>query len=48
MGWEEHYELVASLKADGKVPVTRYRSKRSGLTVALAQVGAGVEFKEAI
>ena len=38
MGWEEHYEVVASLKANGKVPVTKYKSKRSGLTVTLAQV----------
>ena len=38
MGWEENYEVVARLKANGKVPVTKYRSKRSGLTITLAQV----------
>ena len=38
MGWEENYEVVARLKANGKVPVTKYKSKRSGLTVTLAQV----------
>ena len=38
MGLEEHYEVVASLKANGKVPVTRYRSKRSGLNIFLAEV----------
>ena len=38
MGWEEQYEVVAELRANGRVPVTKYRSRRTGLTVTLAQV----------
>ena len=41
MGWEEQYEVVAELRANGRVPVTKYRSRRSGLTVTLAQVSWG-------
>ena len=32
------YEVVSSLKANNKIPVTKYRSTRTGLTVTVAQV----------
>ena len=32
------YEVLARLKADGRVPVVKYKSRRTGLTVTVAQV----------
>ena len=32
------FESVYSVTADGDVPITKYRSKRTGLTVFVAQV----------
>jgi len=34
----EHYEEVASLKANNHIPVQKFRSKRTGLTVIISQV----------
>lgn len=32
------FELVYSVTADGNVPVTKYRSQKTGITVFIAQV----------
>jgi len=34
----EHYEEIASLKANNHIPVQKFRSKRTGLTVIISQV----------
>lgn len=36
------FELIASTKMNGKIPVTKYRSKRTGLTVVLGEVDGPV------
>ena len=38
------YEVLARLKADGRVRVVKYKSRRTGLTVTVAQVD-GYVFK---
>ena len=38
----EHYSVVSRLKANNKIPVTKYRSLRTGLTVTVAQVDGPV------
>ena len=38
----EKYLTVSSLKANNKIPVTKYRSLRTGLTVTVAQVDGPV------
>ena len=38
----EKYSVVSSLKANNKIPVTKYRSERTGLTVTVAQVDGPV------
>ena len=35
---QDKYEVVSRLKANDKIPVTKYRSARTGLTVTVAQV----------
>ena len=32
------FEIVYTVTADGNVPITKYRSKKTGLTVFIAQV----------
>ena len=35
---QDKYEVVSRLKANNKIPVVKYRSARTGLTVTVAQV----------
>ena len=42
MGLLDKYEVVSRLKANNKIPVTKYRSARTGLTVTVAQVDGPV------
>ena len=39
---QDKYEVVSRLKANNKIPVTKYRSARTGLTVTVAQVDGPV------
>jgi len=32
------YDVVYSVKADGNIPVTKYKSKKTGLTCVIAEV----------
>ena len=35
---KDNFELLADLKANNKIPVVKYKSSRTGLTVTVAQV----------
>lgn len=32
------YEVVSSVKADANIPVTKYKSKKTGVSVVIAEV----------
>ncbi|WAR30395.1 hypothetical protein MAR_032937 [Mya arenaria] len=32
------YEILCAVKADANIPVTKYRSKKTGITVVIAEV----------
>ena len=42
MKGDTNFECLANLKANNKIPVVKYRSRRSGLTVTVAQVDGPV------
>ena len=39
---KNQFELVSSLKANNKIPVVKYKSQKTGLTVTVAQVDGPV------
>ncbi|XP_074663020.1 uncharacterized protein C05D11.1-like isoform X2 [Tubulanus polymorphus] len=39
MTWEEQFENLTSIEVNGKISVTKYRSKATGMTICLANVG---------
>ena len=42
MALPDKFQVVSRLKANNKIPVTKYRSARTGLTVTVAQVDGPV------
>ena len=40
--WTQHWELQSRINLSGVLPVYKYKSKRTGLTVALAQADSPI------